>query len=101
ADDRRPRHHARAVAVRRRASAERRRARRPRTAGGMKEPMAKERWTEQFREALAEVEEQRDDTVIYLSAIKLVLEVLARGRDPRQSGQEIAEALLGELAVET
>jgi signal transduction histidine kinase len=67
----------------------------------MKEPMAKERWSEQFREALAEVEEQRDDTVVYLSAIKLVLEILARGHDPRQCGQEIAEALLAELAVET
>ena len=42
--------------------------------------MTKERWSAQIREALAQVEEQRDDAVVYLSAIKLVLDVVARGQ---------------------
>src|SRR5438093_1524762 len=42
--------------------------------------MAKERLQEHIREALAEVEEQRDDAVVYLSTIKVLLDVLARGR---------------------
>ncbi len=59
------------------------------------------RWSERFRDALAEVEEQRDDTVVYLSAIKSVVDMLARGHGTRDSGQAIAEALVQQLAVET
>jgi len=58
------------------------------------------RWSEHIREALAQIEEQRDDAVLYLSAIKLILDVLARWRDPRQCGQEITEALVQQLTVE-
>jgi signal transduction histidine kinase len=65
------------------------------------EQLPKERAREQIRQALAEIEEQRDDAVVYLSAIKLVLDVLARGHPTRQSGQEIADALLTELTIET
>ena len=56
---------------------------------------------ERTRRALAEVEEQRDDAVLYLSTIKLVLGVLARGHRLRACGQEIAEVLVRQLAVET
>src|SRR5205807_421537 len=56
---------------------------------------------ERTRRALAEVEEQRDDAVLYLSTIKLVLGVLARGHRLRVCGQEIAEVLVRQLAVET
>jgi signal transduction histidine kinase len=59
------------------------------------------RWGERFRQALAEVESQRDDAVVYLSAIKAVLDVLARGHGTRESGQAIAEVLVHQLAVET
>ncbi|HYY05895.1 MAG TPA: HAMP domain-containing sensor histidine kinase [Candidatus Limnocylindria bacterium] len=63
--------------------------------------MSRERWNEHLREALAEVEEQRDDAVLYLSAIKVLLDLLARGHAVRQCGQEIAEALVQQLALET
>jgi signal transduction histidine kinase len=63
--------------------------------------MTRERSTEQVREALAEVEEQRDDAVVYLSAIKVLLDVLARGHATAQCGQEVAEALVQQLALET
>jgi hypothetical protein len=63
--------------------------------------MGRERGQEQVREALAEVEEQRDDAVVYLSAIKVLLDVLARGHATRQCGQEVAEALVQQLALET
>src|SRR2546428_2493907 len=63
--------------------------------------MSRERWNEHIREALAEVEEQRDDAVVYLSAIKVLLDLLARGHTVRQCGQEIAEALVRQLALET
>jgi len=63
--------------------------------------MSRERWNEHIREALAEVEEQRDDAVVYLSAIKVLLDLLARGHTVRQCGQEIAEALVQQLALET
>ena len=63
--------------------------------------MSRERWNEHIREALAEVEEQRDDAVVYLSAIKVLLDLLARGHGVRQCGQEIAEALVQQLALET
>src|SRR2546428_13468801 len=53
------------------------------------------------RRALAEVEEQRDDAVLYRSTIKPVLGVLARGHGLRVCGQEIAEVLVRQLAVET
>ncbi|HJQ83556.1 MAG TPA: HAMP domain-containing sensor histidine kinase [Candidatus Binatia bacterium] len=63
--------------------------------------MASERANRRIRAALAEVEEQRDDAVVYLSAIKLLLDVLARGQGTRQCGQEIAETLCRQLALET
>src|SRR5437764_588308 len=63
--------------------------------------MSRERWNEHIREALAEVEEQRDDAVVYLSAIKVLLDLLARGHAVRQCGQEIAEALVQQLGLET
>ncbi|HYR96843.1 MAG TPA: HAMP domain-containing sensor histidine kinase [Candidatus Binatus sp.] len=63
--------------------------------------MARERSNELVREALAEVEEQRDDAVVYLSAIKVLLDILASGHATRQCGQEVAEALVQQLALET
>jgi signal transduction histidine kinase len=63
--------------------------------------MSDARSREQLREALAQVEEQRDDAVSYLSAIRLVLDVLARGRPPRQGAQEIAAALVQQFGIET
>ena len=63
----------------------------------MKDPMAKERAAEQYRAALAEVEEQRDDAVVYLSAIKLVLEVL--GRLPTAADLALVVAVTLLLAV--
>jgi len=63
--------------------------------------MARERWNDHIREALAQVEEQRDDAVAYLSTIKVLLDLLARGPAVRQCGQEIAEALVQQLALET
>ncbi len=63
--------------------------------------MVKERWNEQIREALAEVEEQRDDAVAYLSTIRVLLGLLARGHALRQCGQEIAETLVQQLSLET
>src|SRR6184192_1491521 len=56
---------------------------------------------ERTRRALAEVEEQRDDAVLYLSTIKLVLGVLARGHGLRVCGQEMAEVLVRQLGFET
>ncbi len=63
--------------------------------------MAEKRVTRHIRAALAEVEEQRDDAVVYLSAIKLLLEVVARGHATRQCAQEIAETLVRQLALQT
>src|SRR5690242_2482493 len=63
--------------------------------------MMKERWNEQIREALAEVEEQRDDAVAYLSTIRVLLGLLARGHALRQCGQEVAETLVQQLSLET
>jgi signal transduction histidine kinase len=57
--------------------------------------------THRLREALAAVEEQRDDALVYLSAIKLLLEVVARGHATPQCAQEIAETLVQQLALET
>src|SRR5262245_57955939 len=57
-------------------------------------------WQRRIRDALAQVEQGRDDAIVYLSAIKRVLEVIAHGRGTRQSGQEIAEVLLQDLAIE-
>jgi signal transduction histidine kinase len=57
-------------------------------------------WGEQMRHALVEIESQRDDAVVYLSAIKLVLDVVARGNGSRQCAQEIAEALVQQLMIE-
>src|SRR5262245_12049239 len=63
--------------------------------------MTRERSSEHVREALAEVEEQRDDAVVYLSAIKALLDVLAHSHPTRQCGQEVTEALVEQLALET
>ena len=63
--------------------------------------MAREPANERLREALAEVEEQRDDAVVYLSAIKILLDILARGHATKQCGQEVAEALVHQLGIET
>ena len=63
--------------------------------------MAREPANERLRDALAEVEEQRDDAVVYLSAIKILLDVLARGHSTKQCGQEVAEALVHQLGIET
>src|SRR2546422_8252818 len=63
--------------------------------------MTKERLQEHIRKALAEVEEQRDDAVVYLSTIKVLLDVLARGHGAPECGREIAEALVQQLAVES
>jgi signal transduction histidine kinase len=67
----------------------------------MPNPLAKGRLSNHIRDALAEVEAQRDEAVVYLSAIKLLLDVLARGHATRQCGQEIAECLVQQLALET
>src|SRR5207249_11664274 len=92
--------HARGVGRRAAPSARGRRARRA-DAGRRVSDMSRERWNEHIREALAEVEEQRDDAVVYLSAIKVLLDLLARGHTVKQCGQEIAEALVQQLALET
>src|SRR5207249_10970495 len=96
----RARRHARGVGRRAAPSARGRRARRADAARRVSD-MSRERWNEHIREALAEVEEQRDDAVVYLSAIKVLLDLLARGHTVRQCGQEIAEALVQQLALET
>ena len=56
---------------------------------------------EHLRRAIAEVEAQRDDSVVYLAAIRGVLDVIARGYGTAQCGQEVADVLVRELAVET
>lgn len=58
-------------------------------------------WGDRARAVLAEIEEQRDDVVVYLAAIRSVLDIVARGHGLRQCGQAIADALLQELALET
>src|SRR5436309_674272 len=63
--------------------------------------MTKEHLQEHIRKALAEVEEQRDDAVVYLSTIKVLLDVLAGGHPAPQCGREIAEALVRQLALES
>jgi signal transduction histidine kinase len=68
--------------------------------GGPQGRRGRGRWDEQFRQALTQIEEQRDDAVAYLSAIKTVLDVVARGQGARQCAQEIAEALVQQLALE-
>jgi hypothetical protein len=67
----------------------------------MPNSLAKGRLSDHIRDALAEVEAQRDEAVVYLSAIKVLLDVLARGHATRQCGQEIAECLVRQLALET
>ncbi len=64
-------------------------------------PARDTRHWQRMREVLAQVEQERDDAIVYLSAIKRVHDVIARGQDPRQSAQEIAEILLHELGIET
>ena len=58
------------------------------------------RWRDQMRQVLGEIEDQRDDAVEYLSAIKLVLDVVARGHGSRQCAQEIADVLVHQLSIE-
>ncbi len=53
------------------------------------------------RQALAQVEADRDDTITYLSTIRVVMEVLGRGRGFDPICQEIAETLVEELGAET
>jgi signal transduction histidine kinase len=63
--------------------------------------MSTRQWGDRVRAVLAEIEEQRDDAVVYLAAIRSVLDIVARGHGTRQCGQAIAAALLHELALET
>ncbi|HLK10982.1 MAG TPA: HAMP domain-containing sensor histidine kinase [Candidatus Binatia bacterium] len=56
---------------------------------------------EQIRQALVQVEGERDDAVAYLSTIKELLAVLARGHGLKACAQGIAEVLVRELAVES
>jgi signal transduction histidine kinase len=53
------------------------------------------------RDAIAEVEANRDDVVAYLSTLRVVMEVLERARNFDQACQEIAEALVVEIGCET
>jgi signal transduction histidine kinase len=56
---------------------------------------------ERTRSALAEVEADRDDTITYLSTLRVVMEVLERARSFEQACQDIAEGLVAELGAET
>ena len=53
------------------------------------------------RAALAEVEAERDDTITYLSTLRVVMEVLERSHDFHHACQEIAEALIVQIGAET
>ena len=63
--------------------------------------MSEERVREHIRKALAEVEEQRDDAVVYLSTIKVLLDVLAHGQAMSECGREIAQGIVRQLALES
>jgi signal transduction histidine kinase len=63
--------------------------------------MAREPLAERVRHALAQVEEQRDDAIVYLSTIKVVLDLIAAGGGLDRCSQEIAEALVAQLGLET
>jgi len=52
------------------------------------------------REPIAEVETQRDDLLVYLSAARSILDVGASAHGVRASAQELAGALVRELGVE-
>jgi signal transduction histidine kinase len=56
---------------------------------------------ERARDALSQVESDRDDTITYLSTLKVVMEILGRAPGSDQACQEIAEALLTETNAET
>jgi len=56
---------------------------------------------ERTRSALAEVQADRDDTITYLSTLRVVMEVLERTRSFDQACQDIAEGLVAELGAET
>jgi signal transduction histidine kinase len=56
---------------------------------------------EQMRQALAEIEDQRDDSIVYLAAIRSVLDIVARGHGTAQCAQDVAEVIVRELAVDT
>jgi signal transduction histidine kinase len=53
------------------------------------------------RDAIAEVEANRDDVVAYLSTLRVVMEILEHARSFDQTCQEIAEALVVEIGCET
>jgi signal transduction histidine kinase len=55
---------------------------------------------ERTRSALAELESQRDDAVVYLSSARSLMEVVARGHGVRACGHEVAQVLVRELGVE-
>jgi signal transduction histidine kinase len=55
---------------------------------------------ERTRLALAELEAQRDDAVVYLSSARSLMDVVARGHGLRASGHEVAQVLVRELGVE-
>jgi signal transduction histidine kinase len=56
---------------------------------------------ERTRRALADVESQRDDAVVYLSTIKDVVEVLAAGHGVKGTAQQIAQVVVRQLGVES
>lgn len=67
----------------------------------------RERWreligrAERTRDALCEVEAQRDDAVTYLSTIRVLLCTLAEDAGPEGLAQQIAAAIVENLGVET
>jgi signal transduction histidine kinase len=52
------------------------------------------------RDPLAEVETQRDDLLVYLSAARAILDVSANARGLRATAQELAVVLVRELGIE-
>jgi len=52
------------------------------------------------RDPLQEVETQRDDLLVYLSAARAILDVCATGRGVHVTSQELAVVLVRELGVE-
>lgn len=59
------------------------------------------RGSESARAALAEVEADRDDTITYLSTLRLVVEVVGQSRSFDQACQDISQTLVEELGAET
>ena len=56
---------------------------------------------ERTRRALADVESQRDDAVVYLSTIKDVVEVLTAGYGVKGTAQQIVQVVVRQLGVES